>query len=104
MIFVDQIVLLGPKNEAHGQYEFIVLSNWAKYPLIAMARNVQDFNAKYRAEFVHWFHRKGYINEFSELVNFDTFIRFDFYDYSKCLKEKKKNENKKEDYITCCLG
>uniref|UniRef100_A0A914RHI4 Lipocalin domain-containing protein n=1 Tax=Parascaris equorum TaxID=6256 RepID=A0A914RHI4_PAREQ len=34
-----QIIMIGPKNKISGQYEYIVLSNWAKYPTIAMARD-----------------------------------------------------------------
>ena len=62
----DQIVMLGPKHKKTGQYEYIVLSNWAKYPLIAMARNYDDFNIKYREAFVERFKNEGYIHDFSE--------------------------------------
>lgn len=61
--------MIGPQNMISGQYEYIVLSNWAKYPTIAMARDIGEFSAKYRNVLVERFKREGYIHELSEYVN-----------------------------------
>ncbi|KHN70616.1 hypothetical protein Tcan_14362, partial [Toxocara canis] len=63
-----QIVMIGPVNAVVDQYEYIVLSNWAKYPIIAMARDVGEFNAKYREEIIGRFKKEGYIHDLSELT------------------------------------
>lgn len=39
--------MTGPVS-ASGQYEYVVLSNWAKYPLIGLARDVNHFFAHHR--------------------------------------------------------
>lgn len=66
----DQIVMLGPTNKITGQYEYLVLSNWAKYPLIAMTRDYNDFMRHYRDEFVRRFKQEGFMGEFSRLANY----------------------------------
>uniref|UniRef100_A0A0N5AIF5 Lipocalin/cytosolic fatty-acid binding domain-containing protein n=1 Tax=Syphacia muris TaxID=451379 RepID=A0A0N5AIF5_9BILA len=75
-----QIVMIGPRNERTGQYEYLVLSNWAKYPLIAMVRDYNDFMQRYRDEFVRRFKKEGFISEFSSVIG-DT---VDFVDWSLC--------------------
>lgn len=66
--------MTGPKNAESGQYEYIVITNWAKFPLVAMARDLAYFEANYRDELIQSFKNEGYIHEFSELVFFPKFI------------------------------
>lgn len=63
-------MITGPKNAESGQYEYIVITNWAKFPLVAMTRDLANFNANYRNELTEHFKNEGYIHEFSELVFF----------------------------------
>ncbi|KAL3982213.1 hypothetical protein ACH3XW_46280 [Acanthocheilonema viteae] len=63
-----QIVITGPKNAESGQYEYIVITNWAKFPLVAMTRDLAYFNANYRNELIQRFKNEGYIHEFSEII------------------------------------
>ncbi|VDO34884.1 unnamed protein product, partial [Brugia timori] len=65
-----QIVITGPKNTESGQYEYIVITNWTKFPLVAMTRDLAQFNANYRNELIQRLRNEGYIYEFSELVFF----------------------------------
>uniref|UniRef100_A0A915BBZ1 Lipocalin domain-containing protein n=1 Tax=Parascaris univalens TaxID=6257 RepID=A0A915BBZ1_PARUN len=67
-----QIIMIGPKNKISGQYEYIVLSNWAKYPTIAMARDVGEFSAKYRNVLVERFKHEGFVGN---SVNFVDWTR-----------------------------
>ncbi|KAK6110512.1 hypothetical protein QQG55_40080 [Brugia pahangi] len=63
-----QIVITGPKNTESGQYEYIVITNWAKFPLVAMTRDLAQFNANYRNELIQRLRNEGYIYEFSEII------------------------------------
>ncbi|VDK47455.1 unnamed protein product [Gongylonema pulchrum] len=63
-----QIVMVGPKNEQTGQYEYIVMTNWAKFPLVAMTRDLGQFDSKYRDELTQRFRSEGYTHEFSEII------------------------------------
>uniref|UniRef100_A0A1I8EGW9 Lipocalin domain-containing protein n=1 Tax=Wuchereria bancrofti TaxID=6293 RepID=A0A1I8EGW9_WUCBA len=65
-----QIVITGPKSTGSGQYEYIVITNWTKFPLVAMTRDLAQFNANYRNKLIQRFRNEGYIHEFSELVFF----------------------------------
>uniref|UniRef100_A0A8R1TUL2 Lipocalin domain-containing protein n=1 Tax=Onchocerca volvulus TaxID=6282 RepID=A0A8R1TUL2_ONCVO len=62
-----QIVITGPKNAETGQYEYIVITNWAKFPLVAMARDLKQFKTHYRNELIQRFKNEGYIHKFSKL-------------------------------------
>ncbi|VDM43596.1 unnamed protein product [Toxocara canis] len=75
-----QIVMIGPVNAVVDQYEYIVLSNWAKYPIIAMARDVGEFNAKYREEIIGRFKKEGYIHDLSDFVGGSV----NFVDWAPC--------------------
>uniref|UniRef100_A0A0M3HPM6 COesterase domain-containing protein n=1 Tax=Ascaris lumbricoides TaxID=6252 RepID=A0A0M3HPM6_ASCLU len=75
-----QIIMIGPQNMISGQYEYIVLSNWAKYPTIAMARDIGEFSAKYRNVLVERFKREGYIHELSDFVGNSV----NFVDWTQC--------------------
>uniref|UniRef100_A0A0R3S022 NIDO domain-containing protein n=1 Tax=Elaeophora elaphi TaxID=1147741 RepID=A0A0R3S022_9BILA len=61
-----QIIITGPKNAETGQYEYIVITNWAKFPLVAMTRNLAHFNANYRNELIqiigNWMHQVDWTN------------------------------------------
>lgn len=63
-------MITGPKNTESGQYEYIVITNWTKFPLVAMTRDLAQFNANYRNELIQRLRNEGYIYEFSELVFF----------------------------------
>uniref|UniRef100_A0A7I4KLV1 BMA-LPR-7 n=1 Tax=Brugia malayi TaxID=6279 RepID=A0A7I4KLV1_BRUMA len=63
-----QIVITGPKNTESGQYEYIVITNWTKFPLVAMTRDLAQFNANYRNELIQRLRNEGYIYEFSEII------------------------------------
>ncbi|VDK85418.1 unnamed protein product [Litomosoides sigmodontis] len=49
-----QIVIIGPKNAESGQYEYIVTTNWAKFPLVAMTRDLAIIG--------NWMHQVDWTN------------------------------------------
>lgn len=70
--------MVGPIDNHSKQYEYVVISNWAKYPVIGLARNLEVFNSKYRKELVERFKNEGLIHDFSELafdIVFDKVLR-----------------------------
>ncbi|VDN57465.1 unnamed protein product [Dracunculus medinensis] len=75
-----QIVMVGPIDNHSKQYEYVVISNWAKYPVIGLARNLEVFNSKYRKELVERFKNEGLIHDFSDLIG----NSINFVDWSQC--------------------
>ncbi|VDN29216.1 unnamed protein product [Cylicostephanus goldi] len=61
----DQIVLVGPRKGGKGQYEYIILSNWARYPLIGLVRDTQVFHNRYRQQLEAELEKEGFINDYS---------------------------------------
>jgi len=60
-----QIVLLGPIDIESGLYEYVFLSNWAKYPVIGLARDWRRFFQLYRNETELWLNQEGYLTDFN---------------------------------------
>ncbi|MFH4982100.1 hypothetical protein AB6A40_008809 [Gnathostoma spinigerum] len=78
--------MVGPESE-HGQYEYIVISNWAKFPVIALARDPILFQEKYKQELISRFREEGLIHQFSESVVIYVMVvgkSVHFVDWSHC--------------------
>ncbi|KAE9414084.1 hypothetical protein Angca_001028, partial [Angiostrongylus cantonensis] len=60
-----QIVLVGPRNNGSGQYEYVVLSNWARFPLIGLVRDIRVFYNKYKDQLETELEKEGFINDYS---------------------------------------
>ncbi|PAV73876.1 hypothetical protein WR25_16062 isoform D [Diploscapter pachys] len=75
-----QIVIMGPRNQRTGQYEYLVLSNWARYPIIGLARDIRHFYKHYKDEMENKLESAGLIND----VTGNSNIRY--VDWSKCKK------------------
>ncbi|VDM56449.1 unnamed protein product [Angiostrongylus costaricensis] len=73
-----QIVLVGPRNNGNGQYEYVVLSNWARFPLIGLVRDIRVFYNKYKDQLETELEKEGFINDYSGSSNIH------YSDWSKC--------------------
>lgn len=58
----DQVVLLGPTNEQTGQYEYVVLSNWARFPIIGLARDAAFYHKHLADRLEKELASEGFIN------------------------------------------
>jgi hypothetical protein len=67
-LMTDQVVMVGPKA-ATGQYEYIVLSNWVKYPVIGMVRNLHTYDSEYRDEVHGRLRREGYVTMLTNMFD-----------------------------------
>jgi hypothetical protein len=56
----DQIVALGPVSST-GQYEYVILSNWVKYPVVGMIRDLRTYGPAYE-RMNAWLRQNGYMN------------------------------------------
>lgn len=65
--FSDQIVSVGPES-ADGQYDYVLLSNWAKYPVFGMARDLESFFATQKTEVENMLRTNGYTNFFTDVM------------------------------------
>ncbi|CAJ0946970.1 unnamed protein product, partial [Mesorhabditis belari] len=61
-----QIVIVGPKHST-GQYEYVVLSNWARFPVIAMARDIRVFYKLYKDKLEDKLTSEGFSTEYAGL-------------------------------------
>uniref|UniRef100_A0A914VQC4 Lipocalin domain-containing protein n=1 Tax=Plectus sambesii TaxID=2011161 RepID=A0A914VQC4_9BILA len=62
-----QVVLVGPKS-SQGQYEYVIMSNWAKYPVIGMVRDLDLYASKYRKEMEQELRKEGYLNILTNML------------------------------------
>ncbi|VDM74465.1 unnamed protein product [Strongylus vulgaris] len=60
-----QIVLVGPRGGGTGQYEYVILSNWARYPLIGLVRDTRVFHNRYKEQLESELEKEGFINDYS---------------------------------------
>lgn len=60
-----QIVLVGPRKGGKGQYEYVILSNWARFPLIGLVRDIRVFYKKYKDQLETELEKEGFINDYS---------------------------------------
>ncbi|KHJ96140.1 hypothetical protein OESDEN_03901 [Oesophagostomum dentatum] len=73
-----QIVLVGPRRAGTGQYEYIILSNWARYPLIGLVRDTRVFHNRFKEQLESELEKEGFINNYSG----KSTMRYT--DWSKC--------------------
>ncbi|KAL6722797.1 hypothetical protein Aduo_017884 [Ancylostoma duodenale] len=73
-----QIVLVGPRQGGTGQYEYVILSNWARYPVIGLVRDTRVFHNKYKERLEAELEKEGFINDYSG----KSTMRYT--DWSKC--------------------
>ncbi len=79
----DQVIAVGPDNGwGLGQYEYIVLSNWAKYPVIGLAKNINTFYSHYKVDMERTLRRENYMNFLT-----DAFGSLQFLDWSQCRRK-----------------
>ncbi len=70
----DQVVLVGPIDEKTMMYEYVFLSNWAKFPVIGLARDWRRFAQRFQRHTEQWLNNEGYLVDFN--------VRFS--DWSRC--------------------
>lgn len=72
-------MLVGPKS-SEGQYEYVIMSNWAKYPVIGMVRDLELYATKYRSQMERQLRQQGYINILSNMLGGSI----EFVDWDAC--------------------
>ncbi|KAK5984201.1 BMA-LPR-7 [Trichostrongylus colubriformis] len=73
-----QIVIVGPRKGGKGQYEYVILSNWARFPLIGLVRDIRVFYKKYKDQLEVELEKEGFINDYSGSASIH------YADWSKC--------------------
>ncbi|CAD6188981.1 unnamed protein product [Caenorhabditis auriculariae] len=73
-----QIVTVGPINDETNQYEYVILSNWARFPIIGLVRDLRTFYAKYKDQLEDQLDKDGFNNEITGNSNIH------YADWSKC--------------------
>ncbi|PIO75850.1 hypothetical protein TELCIR_02086 [Teladorsagia circumcincta] len=73
-----QIVIVGPQKGGRGQYEYVILSNWARFPLIGLVRDIRVFYKKYKDQLEVELEKEGFINDYSGSASIH------YADWSKC--------------------
>ncbi|CAJ0575100.1 unnamed protein product, partial [Mesorhabditis spiculigera] len=63
-----------------GQYEYVVLSNWARFPVIAMARDIRSFYKAHKDKLEDALTKEGFSTEYAGL----TTGHLSYVDWSKC--------------------
>ncbi|CAB3400860.1 unnamed protein product [Caenorhabditis bovis] len=75
-----QIVLVGPVNKQTKQYEYVILSNWARFPLIGLVRDLRVFYNKYKDRLENELYKEGFMNDMTGSSTIH------YADWSKCRK------------------
>jgi len=79
------IYLLGPEGKdeyGNPQYEYAVVSNWIRYPLMVLVRDPDKFQKEYYVDVLRWLEDHKFINDFSRAFNLVQPA-----DYSNCQYE-----------------
>lgn len=69
---------MGPESN-DGQYEYVILSNWAKYPVFGMAKDLDNFFTTQKTDVENILRTKGYTNFFTDIM-----ASVSFSDWSYC--------------------
>ncbi|CAI5455020.1 unnamed protein product [Caenorhabditis angaria] len=75
-----QIVLVGPIDKKSKQYEYVILSNWAKFPLIGLVRDIKTFYKLYQEKLEDDLDKAGFMNDMTGSATIH------YADWSKCRK------------------
>lgn len=62
-----QVVGTGPVSES-GQYEFLVLSNWAKFPVVGLARDLTRYSGRLQDSMDSFLKSEGYTNFLTDVM------------------------------------
>jgi len=62
-----QIVAVGPES-VDGQYDYVILSNWAKYPVFGLAKDLDSFFATQKGDVESMLRKNGYTNFFTDVM------------------------------------
>ena len=54
-----QVVSVGPRSR-DGQYEYVILSNWAKHPVIGLVRDLRHYHLA-RNRMTSWLRDNGLV-------------------------------------------
>ncbi|KAF8355391.1 lpr-7 [Pristionchus pacificus] len=73
-----QVVMIGPIDKKSGQYEYVILSNWARFPIIGLVRDIRVFYEKYKDAMEAELEKDGFMNGYS------TQNTIHYTDWSKC--------------------
>ncbi|GMT36662.1 hypothetical protein PFISCL1PPCAC_27959, partial [Pristionchus fissidentatus] len=73
-----QVVMIGPIDKKSGQYEYVILSNWARFPIVGLVRDLRVFYDKYKDAMETNLDKEGFINGLS------TQNTLHYTDWSKC--------------------
>jgi len=66
------IYMLGPIGKdsfGNQQYEYAVISNWIKYPVIVLVRDPDKFQKNYYVDVLRWMEDHGFISDFTRAFN-----------------------------------
>uniref|UniRef100_A0A1I7X532 Tyrosine-protein phosphatase domain-containing protein n=1 Tax=Heterorhabditis bacteriophora TaxID=37862 RepID=A0A1I7X532_HETBA len=77
-VHVNQIVLVGPREGGSGQYEYLILSNWARFPIIGLVRNIRSFYKEHKDALENELEKEGFINDYTGSSSIH------YADWSKC--------------------
>ncbi|CCD73151.1 Lipocalin domain-containing protein [Caenorhabditis elegans] len=58
-----QIVVVGPINKQHNQYEYLILSNWARFPMIGLVRDLRKFYKEYKDQVETDLEKAGFMDD-----------------------------------------
>lgn len=61
---LDQVVVVGPKHSS-GQYEYVVLSNWARFPIIGLVRDIRTFYSLYKDKLEDELEKEGFVSDYT---------------------------------------
>ncbi|CAL2052831.1 unnamed protein product [Caenorhabditis brenneri] len=75
-----QIVIVGPINKQHKQYEYLILSNWARFPMIGLVRDLRSFYTNFKDQVETDLEKAGFMDD----VTGSNPIHYA--DWSKCKK------------------
>lgn len=78
----DLLIKTGPVNNEARQYEYLIFSQFLKYPVIGYTRNPDDFELFYKDEVRTFLESYNFLNQFTKSYNMVAFK-----DFKQCPKD-----------------
>lgn len=68
----DWVYKTGPLSDdpfGNPQYDYAIISNWVRYPVMVLVRDPDKFKQKYETEVLRWLEDNQFINPFTRAFN-----------------------------------
>jgi len=72
------VIKVGPLNE-YNQYDYVIISNWVKFPVLVQARDPERFQKQHMKGVLQFLEEHGYINLVTKALSMVSPV-----DYSQC--------------------